>query len=111
MAHPCLDSLLTVIDTLHLKEGDRLPSERSLAERLSVRRNTVREILIFLAAAGHIEIRGRNGCYLRTASAVTWESLRKNDSPNHALEALGFIVPQLATCAAERCTPEKAQAL
>ncbi|WP_321345382.1 GntR family transcriptional regulator [Breoghania sp.] len=111
MAHPCLDSLLTVIDTLHLKEGDRLPSERNLAERLSVSRNTVRESLISLAAAGHIEIRGRSGCYLRTASAITWESLRKNAAPINALEALDFLFPQLAASAAERCTPETAQAL
>ncbi|WP_319775320.1 GntR family transcriptional regulator [Breoghania sp.] len=111
MAHPCIDSLLSVIDTLRLKEGDRLPSERSLAEQLSVSRNTVRETLISLAAAGHIEIRGRSGCYLRTASTITWESLRKNGSPTAALEALGFMAPQLAACAAERCTPETAQAL
>ncbi|MBB4302105.1 DNA-binding FadR family transcriptional regulator [Rhodobium orientis] len=111
MAHPCLDSLLTVIDSLHLKAGDRLPSERSLAEQLAVSRNTVRETLIALAAAGRIEIRGRSGCYLRDASAITWNSLRKKGAPGDTLEALRLIAPQLAARAAIRCTPEKAQAL
>jgi GntR family transcriptional repressor for pyruvate dehydrogenase complex len=40
-----------------LKPGDRLPSERQLADQFSVSRNTVREALRMLEIAGLVEIR------------------------------------------------------
>lgn len=111
MAQACLDGLLSVIDSLHLKEGDRLPSERTLAERLEVSRNTVRETLIALAAKGRIEIRGRSGCYLRNASATSWESLRLEGAPDDIFAALRLVAPRLAMLAAPRCTPEQSRGL
>lgn len=48
-----------------LQAGDRLPSERDLAERLSVGRNAVREALATLATLRIVESRPNSGIYLR----------------------------------------------
>lgn len=47
-----------------LKAGDRLPSERVLAEKIGVSRPTIREAMIALEIAGIIEIRTGSGIYV-----------------------------------------------
>jgi GntR family transcriptional repressor for pyruvate dehydrogenase complex len=47
-----------------LKHGERLPSERQLADRFRLSRSTVREALQFLAALNLIEIRHGGGCFV-----------------------------------------------
>jgi GntR family transcriptional repressor for pyruvate dehydrogenase complex len=53
-----------LIGHLKLKHGDRLPSERQLAERFRLSRGTVREALQFLAALNLVEIRRGGGCFV-----------------------------------------------
>lgn len=56
-----------IIDQILSEEldiGDRLPSERTLAEMLGVGRSVVREALKTLAVLGLIEVRQGNGTYL-----------------------------------------------
>lgn len=50
-----------------LKRGDRLPSERVLAEMLSIGRNTLREALRKLEAMGVVEVINGKGTYVREA--------------------------------------------
>lgn len=54
-----------LIDEGKLGPGDRLPSERELAERFKVSRNSVRDSLRTLEARGLIEIRQGDGTYVR----------------------------------------------
>lgn len=50
------------------KEGDRLPSERQLAQQLAVSRSLLREALIMLEILGLVEIRPGSGVYLIKSS-------------------------------------------
>lgn len=63
-----LRQLNRLIDEGTLRPGDRLPSERELAEQLEVSRGTVRESVQFLHALGVIEIRHGSGTFVRHAS-------------------------------------------
>ena len=54
-----------------LRPGERLPSERDLAEQLALSRSTVREALRVLAEAGYLEARrGRGGGMFVAAGAA-----------------------------------------
>jgi GntR family transcriptional repressor for pyruvate dehydrogenase complex len=52
-----------------LKPGDRLMSERDLAERLQVSRPSVREALRLLEVMGFVEIRRGDGAFVRDAQS------------------------------------------
>ena len=60
-----VDQIRSLILADDYRPGDRLPSERELAEQLSVGRPSVREALRTLGAMGLIEIRAGNGTYVR----------------------------------------------
>ena len=49
----------------HLRPGDRLPSERQLAELLGIGRSSVRDALKSLAFLGLIEVRQGAGSYVK----------------------------------------------
>ncbi len=60
------------VASLRLQPGDRLPTERFLAETLSVGRSTIREAIRKLQALGIVETRQGSGTYLvRAISADT----------------------------------------
>jgi GntR family transcriptional repressor for pyruvate dehydrogenase complex len=54
-----------------LRVGDKLPSERTLAERLSTGRNTVREALGMLRSEGVVEIEPGKGAFVKRESVET----------------------------------------
>lgn len=58
------DAIIKYIEENHLKEGDKIPSERSLAERLSTSRNSVREALRVLENERIIEVKTGRGAYV-----------------------------------------------
>ena len=57
--------LLAYLRERRLQPGDRLPSERDLAESLAVGRNAVREALAILSTLRVVECRPNSGVYLR----------------------------------------------
>lgn len=108
MAKACTDSIVALIESLSLSEGDRLPGERELAKHLGFSRTTIRESLIAMSAQGQIEIRGRSGCYLSACAAPAPPPAA---DPAAALDALCAIGPHLAARAAQRCAAEHARRL
>ena len=71
-----VDQIRSLILANKYEPGDRLPSERELAEKLSIGRPSVREALRILGAMGLIEIRVGNGTYVRDVSLLPYiESL------------------------------------
>jgi GntR family transcriptional regulator, transcriptional repressor for pyruvate dehydrogenase complex len=63
--NPVIAGILTYLQDRRLQPGDRLPSERDLAERLGVGRNAVREALATLVTLRVVESRPNSGIYLR----------------------------------------------
>jgi DNA-binding FadR family transcriptional regulator len=59
------DRIIQSIRGGRYEPGDRLPTERDLAERLQVSRTTVREALIALEVEGYVEVRVGSGVYVR----------------------------------------------
>ncbi|HEX2540362.1 MAG TPA: FadR/GntR family transcriptional regulator [Caldimonas sp.] len=60
--------ILTYLQERRLQPGDRLPSERALAEKLGVGRNALREALATLTTLRVVEARPYSGIYLRRLS-------------------------------------------
>lgn len=62
-----LHQLRSIIEEDGLNQGDKLPSERELAERLQVARSSVREALRALELVGLIETRRGEGTFIKDA--------------------------------------------
>ena len=58
------DHILNYIRENHLKAGDRLPSERQLAQKYSVSRSSVREAVRILQNKGLVRIEVGSGMYI-----------------------------------------------
>ncbi|MCK0471338.1 FadR/GntR family transcriptional regulator [Halalkalibacter sp. APA_J-10(15)] len=58
-----------IIEADQLSEGDRLPSERELSERLGVARSSVREALRALELLEFIETRRGEGTFMKSANS------------------------------------------
>ena len=68
--------ILAYLRDRRLQPGDRLPSERDLAERLDTGRNAVREALATLVTLRIVESRPNSGIYLRhVARESSFEAL------------------------------------
>ncbi len=62
---PIVAAILGYMQERKLQAGDRLPSERDLAEKLGVGRNALREALATLTTLRVVESRPNSGIYLR----------------------------------------------
>ncbi|MDQ2734951.1 MAG: FCD domain-containing protein [Pseudomonadota bacterium] len=97
-----------------LKPGDRLPSERELALRLQVSRNTLREAQRALEHAGLIEMRkgASGGAFVRTGSAAAIVTGLSDFyhlgaiSPQQLTEARVWLSELVVRVACERATEQ-----
>jgi GntR family transcriptional repressor for pyruvate dehydrogenase complex len=90
-----------------VKPGDRLPSERDLADMLNVSRPSVREAMIALEVSGLIEVRMGNGIFVTNRKAsISNELVDSGVGPFEILEMRLLLEPEVCALAAERIDDE-----
>jgi GntR family transcriptional repressor for pyruvate dehydrogenase complex len=99
--------LLDYVEVTGLEVGDRLPSERDLAQALQVSRASVRQATVALEVRGTLEVRHGDGIYLRSLpndSGHLMELMARRHRLPAILEAREALETQLAALAAIRRT-------
>ncbi|MGW3950252.1 FadR/GntR family transcriptional regulator [Streptomyces sp. NPDC004752] len=97
--------------------GQRIPSERQLAETLATGRSTVREAIKSLSLLGLLEQRVGDGTYLSRSTSdllpqvIEWGMLLGEKRLEDLLEARYYLEIQLAGWAAERRTEQQLERL
>ena len=66
-----IQHITNLLDSKQIKPGERMPSERELAEMLNVSRTSVRQALKVLESSGRIETRVGSGTFLTEPPAVS----------------------------------------
>lgn len=103
----CVEQLGSAIQLGIFRTGDRLPSERELAERLNVSRATLREAMSALRTAGFVSTsRGRGGGTVVGSGAPDWTPAPVSAADRRAeIEDItvfrSVIEPGAAHCAAQ----------
>jgi len=83
-------------------DGAKLPTERSLSERLGVSRSAVRDALAVLESSGLVTRIVGSGTYVRdkrTGSVARAEALAPQSSPSEIMEGRLLLEPRLALLA------------
>lgn len=99
----------------HLKPGQRIPSERQLAEALGVGRSAVRETIKSLSLLGLIEQRQGDGTYLAKSNSdllprvIEWGLLLGENRVHDLIEMRHHLEIILAGLAAQRRTDAQLQ--
>ncbi len=109
-----MDQLQHLINTGELKPGDKLMSERLLAEKLNVSRTSVREAFSALELMGVLESRPGEGTFISTVSSAE-EAVRplalmmilERDAALELLELRRILEGESAYLAAERATEKQ----
>ncbi|MDR1069358.1 MAG: FadR family transcriptional regulator [Gracilibacteraceae bacterium] len=110
-----VDQIKLLIAEGQIKAGDRLPSERDLAERLQISRASVREALSALEVMGLLEVRSGEGAYVKEAnmdavvSSLAWMLYLEKDLVLELLEVRKILETQAAALAAQRRDEEDLQ--
>lgn len=111
------DEIVRVIEDLiksgRLKPGERLPSERYLAESRQVSRNTVREAIKALAEKGVVASRRGAGTYVAEGALACMidGATRRRQRLREVFELRKILEPQIARLAARRISAEGLAAL
>lgn len=89
-----------------IKAGERLPSERDLAEKLNVSRPTIREAMIALELSGVIEIKTGSGIFVtQKKPRLTIDD--KGIGPFEILEIRQIIEAEACALAAKKITKQQ----
>ncbi|MDS9466100.1 FadR/GntR family transcriptional regulator [Paracoccus sp. MBLB3053] len=101
------DQIMALVASQALAPGERLPSERDLAELLSVSRPSLREALIALEVEGHLEIRMGSGIYVGTIPPADGATISTDsEGPLEILQARCIIESAIAEEAARHVGDE-----
>lgn len=111
-----MTALVRLIDQRNYAPGERLPSERELAERFGVGRGVVREVLSVLEGLRYLERRPNSGIYLNVApERISLETLTlfsgldlalSTEQLAQTMEVRRIIEVQAVILAAQRRTDE-----
>lgn len=102
------DQILALIAAQGLRPGDRLPSERDLAEQMAVSRPSLREALIALEVDGRVEIRMGSGIYVTRPAPDTGAAIpgiEDSEGPLALLQARALLESAIAEEAARHVSP------
>ena len=116
MSELIIDQMLQMIDQGIFVPGQKLPSEKELAEILCVSRPTVREAMRSLMTMGLVEIRCGDGTYLNDSVRLISEhfknaNLLKHFSYNELIDTRLMLECETARLAALTVTQEDVQNL
>jgi GntR family transcriptional repressor for pyruvate dehydrogenase complex len=104
--------LVEYIFSGQIEPGDRMPSERQLAEAFGVGRSAMREALKALTLIGLLDVRQGDGTYLKKADSallpqvIEWGMLLGEQRTMDLVEAREQIEPVIASLAARRRTED-----
>jgi GntR family uxuAB operon transcriptional repressor len=98
------DRIQELIREERIRPGERLPSERDLATKLSVSRASLREALIALELGGVIEVRGGSGVYVSDVPDADASLPEVGPGPFEVLSARRLIESEVAAIAARVAT-------
>ena len=107
LSESAIDEIKRFIESNNLKEGDQLPSERELVEKLQISRSSLREALRMLEITGLVEVRPGRGIFVRDLTGdlfvplESWISSNKEAIYKH-FEARLILEPEIAALAARR---------
>lgn len=115
--HEVVNEIFSSISKENLKPGDKLPSERTIADSLEVSRTTVKEAISVLEANGIVSIRPGVGVFLvnQTKKVIQQEMVEALNPEQHNLSELielrQAIEGDAAYYAAKRMKEEQRAAL
>lgn len=98
------DGLRAEIVARGYQPGDRILTERQIAEAFNVSRSVVREAVMMLEIEGLVEVRKGSGIYLRTEPAAGGSDLRDDFGPFELLQARQVLESAIAEQAARVVT-------
>ncbi len=79
-----VDQVVGLIKEGHIRPGEKLPSEKSFISQLGVGRSSLREAINILETLGYVEVRRRDGIYVRSVSsqrlADPWRQILDQDN-------------------------------
>jgi GntR family transcriptional regulator, transcriptional repressor for pyruvate dehydrogenase complex len=111
------ERILEFIAEEHLRPGDRLPTEKNLADAVRMSRTIVREAVKILSALGRISVQKGRGIYVAEPNATLWRESNSQFLPtdvkqlDEMFEFRRFTETTTSRLAARRATPAQVRAL
>ncbi|MET9268113.1 FCD domain-containing protein [Kribbella sp. NPDC003557] len=111
------ERILEYIVKARLEPGDRLPTEKDLAEAVGMSRTIVREAVKILSALGRISVQMGRGIYVAEPEAALWRESLVHFLPTdlgqveEIFEFRRFVETKTTELAAQRATPAQVKAL